>query len=451
MHILAVGVNHHRAPVNVREKLTLTASDLEETLTKLRDTKSIFEDVIVSTCNRTEFYVVSDQLHTGRHYTKQFFADCFHISREDLLPFLFVKEDREAVNHLFRVACGLDSMVLGETQILGQVRDGFLTAQKAGTTGTFFNELFKEAVTIAKRAQAESQINDHPVSVSYAAVELIRNTFGPLEDKEILMIGAGEMSRLALKHLVGGGASHITVANRTMEKAVSLAGQYGGRAVPFESLSRFMDQADILLTSTSAPDFILSQNDVSDAVARRGGKPIIFVDIAVPRNIDPRVALLDGVYLYDIDDLENIVASNLEERRKAALLIGPMIDEQLDKFAGWLRTLGVVPVITALRNKALSIHSETMKSIENKLPEMTEHERKVISKHAKSIINQLLRDPINKVKEFAGEKNGKEVMDLFIDIFNIADEVSGEQDKTPFAASVPKKEKPERQMLGTHT
>ncbi|MDD9147712.1 glutamyl-tRNA reductase [Sporolactobacillus sp. CQH2019] len=448
MHILAVGVNHHRAPVNVREKLALTASDLEKTLTKLRHTKSIFEDVIVSTCNRTEFYVVSDQLHTGRHYTQQFFADCFHISREDILPFLFVKEDREAVNHLFRVACGLDSMVLGETQILGQVRDSFLTAQKAGTTGTFFNELFKEAVTVAKHAQAESQINDHPVSVSYAAVELIKDTFGPLDDKRILLVGAGEMSQLALKYLTGGGTSQIMIANRTAEKAVRLADQFGGRAVPFESLSRCLDQADILIATTSAPDFLLSQRDAADAVARRGEKPIVIVDIAVPRNIDPDVARLDGVYLYDIDDLENIVASNLKEREKAALLIDPMIDEQLDKFAGWLRTLGVVPVITALRNKALSIHSETMKSIENKLPEMTQHERKVISKHAKSIINQLLRDPINKVKEIAGDKNSKEAMDLFIDIFNIADEVSGQQERTPFTVSVPKKE---QQMVETHT
>lgn len=450
MHILAVGVNHHSAPVTIREKLTLTASDRDEALTKLRDTKSIFEDVIVSTCNRTEFYVVSDQLHTGRHYAKQFFTDCFDISREDLLPFLFIKEDREAVNHLFRVTCGLDSMVLGETQILGQVKDGFLAAQKAGTTGTFFNELFKEAVTVAKHAQAESQINDHPVSVGYAAVELVRDTFGPLENKQILMVGAGEMSRLALKHLTSGGASNIMIANRTMEKAVELAGQFGGRAIPFESLNRFVDQADILITSTSAPGFLLSLEGVTEAIIRREGRPIIFVDISVPRNIDPAVGLLDNVYLYDIDDLENIVASNLEERRKAALLIGPMIDQQLDRFSNWMQTLGVVPVITALRKKALSIHSETMKSIEHKLPEMTDRERKVISKHAKSIINQLLRDPINKVKELAGYENGKEMMNLFVDIFNIADEVSGEQNNTPFG-TVTKEKEPAQQVLETRS
>ncbi|RYL93862.1 glutamyl-tRNA reductase [Sporolactobacillus sp. THM7-4] len=441
MHILAVGVNHRTAPVKIREKLTFDSWSLDEALTLLRGTKSIFEDVIVSTCNRTEIYVVSDQLHTGRYYTKRFFADWFGISMNDLMPFLFIKEDNEAVRHLFHVTCGLDSMILGETQILGQVRDSFLAAQKTGTTGTLFNELFKEAVTVAKRAQSESQINDHPVSVSYAAVELAKKTFGPLKDKSILVIGAGTMSELALKHLTGGGASRVTIINRTMEKAERMAERFSGRALPFDMLDQAVEKADMIISSTSAPGYILSLENVSGTVIRRKGRPLFLVDIAVPRDIDPAVHSLENVSLYDIDDLETIVAANFEERKKAASLIEPMIDEQILKFCDWLQTLGVVPVITALRKKALVIHAETMKSIERKLPEMSDRERKVISKHMKSIINQLLRDPINKVKELAGDKEGKEAVELFIDIFNISEEVRAEQPEKRAAVFGADKEK----------
>ncbi|RYM06864.1 glutamyl-tRNA reductase [Sporolactobacillus sp. THM7-7] len=441
MHILTIGVNHHTAPVQIREKLTFDPWSLEEALKLLRNTKSIFEDVIVSTCNRTEIYVVSDQLHTGRYYTKRFFAEWFGITLDDLTPFLLIKEDNEAIIHLFRVTCGLDSMVLGETQILGQVRRGFLTAQKAGTTGTLFNELFKEAVTLGKRAQSETQINDHPLSVSYAGVELVRQMCGPLDKKRILVIGAGEMSALALKHLKSAGASQIVIANRTIEKAQRMAGRFSGRAISFEKLMEAAEEADIVISSTSAPGYILSADDIAQTIQRREGRPLFLVDIAVPRDIDPAVRQLDRVHLYDIDDLENIVAENREERKKAAQLMEPLIEEQFIRFCDWLKTLGVVPVITALRKKALDIHAETMKSIERKLPEMSEKERRVISKHAKSIINQMLRDPISKVKELAGQENGKDAVDLFVDIFNIAEDVKKEQPDKPIEVFAVNKKK----------
>lgn len=423
MHILTIGVNHRNTPVKIREKLTFQPSALEQALTELRETKSIFEDVILSTCNRTELYIVCDQLHTGRYYSKKFFADWFKMPSETLLPYLVIKEDQEAIRHLFRVACGLDSMILGETQILGQVKTSFLTAQQSGTTGTFFNELFKEAITLAKRAQDETQINDHPVSVSYAAVKLLDDTFGPLEDKSVLMIGAGDMSRLALKHLAGSGIRNLTVMNRTKDKADLLAQQFEGQAAELDALDAWIERSDIVFTSTSAPEFLITEAKLLPLLARRGKRPLILVDVGVPRNIDPELARLEGVHLFDIDDLERIIDSNQEARRNAAFQIERLIDQQQAKYTEWLHTLGVVPVISALRKKALSIHSETMKRIENKLPEMTEQERKVISKQAKSMINQLLRDPINNIKELACCEHGKHAIDHFAEIFNIADGV----------------------------
>lgn len=424
MHILAVGVNYHSAPVHIREHLAFNKSGIEKALTILRNTKSIFEDVIISTCNRTEIYVVSDQLHTGRYYTKRFFAEWFHLSIADLEPFLFIKHGREAMDHLFRVTCGLDSMILGETQILGQVRNSFLTAQSAGTTGTFFNELFKEALTVARKAQHVTQINDHPVSVSYAAVEMLRHRFGTLEDKTVLMIGAGKMSRLALKHLAGNGAGDLLIANRTTEKAVHLAAQCGGRPVRFDRRNHLIRESDIVITATSAHEYLLTGKEIHSAMSGRERRPLILVDIGVPRNIDPEAGKIEGVFLSDIDDLKDVIENNREARLQAAKRIVPMIEQQMVKYEEWLQTLGVVPVITALRKKALEIHAETMTSLDHKLPEMTEHERKVISKHTKSMINQLLRDPISKIKELAVQNSGREAIRLFADIFHISDSVT---------------------------
>ncbi|TCP32220.1 glutamyl-tRNA reductase [Scopulibacillus darangshiensis] len=428
MHILSIGINHRTAPVNIREKFTFDASTLHEALIRLRHTKSIFEDVIVSTCNRTEIFVVADQLHTGRHYTKTFLAEWFGIEKEQLTPFLFIKEDEGAIEHLFRVTCGLDSMILGETQILGQIRDGFLTAQGHQTTGTIFNELFKEAITLAKRAHSETAINDNAVSVSYAAVELAKQIFGRLDDKHILIVGAGKMSELTAKHLDSQGVSKITVMNRTVEKALELAKRFSGQAAKMSEMAETLADADILISSTGSRDTILHSDFVKKAVKQRKGRPLFMVDIAVPRDIEPAINDIDGVFLYDIDDLEGIVQANLADRKEAALQIELFIEEQLMTFKQWLQTLGVVPVISALRKKALNVQAETMKSIERKIPDLSDRERKVINKHTKSIVNQLLRDPIQKAKELAAGPDANASLQMLIDIFAIEDDVQEEKD-----------------------
>jgi glutamyl-tRNA reductase len=421
MHVIVVGINHKTAPVEIRERLTFDPSQLGDAMRQLQGKKSILENVILSTCNRTEIYAVVDQIHTGRYYIKEFLSQWFQIEKEEFTPFLFIYEEDGALEHLFKVACGLNSLILGETQILGQVRTSFLTAQEEKTSGTVFNQLFKQAITLAKKAHSNTDIGANAVSVSYAAVELAKKVFGTIENKHVLILGAGKMGELAIENLHGNGATNVTVVNRTYEKAKDLASRFQGKAKSMDELQKALMEADILISSTGAKDFVLTKQMVEQIEKKRKGKPLFMVDIAVPRDLDPAIAELEGVFLYDIDDLEGIVQANLQERQKAADIIMLMIEEEIVQYKQWLRMLGVVPVISALREKALNIQSETMKSLERKLPNLSEREIKVLNKHTKSIINQMLKDPILQVKELADTKDADKNLQFFMDIFNIED------------------------------
>ncbi|WP_273850962.1 glutamyl-tRNA reductase [Guptibacillus spartinae] len=429
MHILVVGLNHKTAPVEIREKLSFQENDLPEALDKLRHSKSILEAVILSTCNRTELYVVADQLHTGRYYSKAFLSEWFGIDKDEFSPYLVIRENDAATEHLYRVAAGLDSLVIGETQILGQVRDAFLLAQGSDTTGTIFNQLFKQAITLAKRSHSETEIGENAVSVSYAAVELAKKIFGGLQNKHVVILGAGKMGELTAKNLQSNGVDQVTVVNRTLEKATELASRFKGQARSMDEVEIALSDADILISSTGSKNYVLTEENVKPLLKKRRGRPLFMVDIAVPRDLDPSLNNMDSVFLYDIDDLEGIVETNIAERKKEAEKIELMIEEDLVLFREWLNTLGVVPMITALRTKALSIQAETMKSIERKLPDLTDRERKVLSKHTKSIVNQLLRDPIVRVKEMAAEPNAEESLEIFTKIFAIEEEIERELHK----------------------
>jgi glutamyl-tRNA reductase len=434
MHTIVVGVNHRTAPVEIRERLSFVESDLPKAMQALQEQKSILENIVVSTCNRTEIYAVVDQLHTGRYYIKQFLANWFHMPLESISPYLFIYENDGAMEHLFRVTAGIDSMILGETQILGQVRTSFLQGQERGTTGTVFNQLFKQAVTLAKRAHAETAIGENAVSVSYAAVELGKKIFGSLKQKHVVILGAGKMGELAIKNLQGSGAGKITVINRTFEKAQTLATKFDGQAKSMKELQCSLLEADILISSTGSTDFVIDLELMQFVERIRKGKPLFMVDIAVPRDLDPRIGELPNVFLYDIDDLQGIVEANLAERQLAANEIMLMIEQELVQFKEWLGTLGVVPVISVLRKKASLIQAETMISIENKMPELTDRERKILSKHTKSIINQLLKDPILQAKELASSSNSQEKLQLFQQIFGIEDEVQQEEERQMIAS-----------------
>ncbi|MFC4403951.1 glutamyl-tRNA reductase [Gracilibacillus xinjiangensis] len=429
MHIITAGINYRTAPVEVREKLAFREDMLVEAMTELKGRKSILENVIISTCNRSEIYAVVDQLHTGRYFIKQFLADWFGIEKEVFAPHLIIYENEAAVEHLFRVSCGLESMIMGETQILGQVKEAFFQAQNNGVTGTILNELFKQAITIGKRSQRETNINENAVSVSYAAVELAKKIFTDLHDKHVVIIGAGKMGELAAKNLFGSGVNKVTVVNRTMEKAVQLAAQFNGVAKSIEELNETLTEADIVISSTGSEDYIITKENYKQIEKKRKGRPLFLVDIAVPRDLDPALSETDNVFLYDIDDLHTVVDANLEARKEAAEEIEIWIEAEIVGFNTWLQTLGVVPIITALREQALSIQQETMQSIERKMPNLTERERKVLNKHTKSIVNQMLKQPILQAKELAGQKDADEALALFKKIFDIEDKVENNVDK----------------------
>lgn len=419
MYILAVGLNYKTAPVEIRERLSFNETELADAMKALQMKKSILENIVISTCNRTEIYAVVDQIHTGRYYIKEFLSQWFDLPTEDFAPYLFIYEGDRAAEHLFQVSCGLNSMILGETQILGQVRSSFKLAQVEVTIGTVFNHLFKQAITLAKRAHSETEINTNAVSVSYAAVELAKKIFGSLDNKNVLVIGAGKMGELAIQNLYSNGAKKVTVINRTHEKAILLAEKFSGKAKELRELQCALLDADIVISSTGAKDYVITKELMVYVNQLRKGRPIFMVDIAVPRDLDPTLTEIDSVFLYDIDDLEGIVEANMQERKVAAEAILVMIEKEIIDFNDWLNMLGVIPVISALREKALSIQAETMESLDRKLSHLSERDRKVISKHTKSIINQMLKDPVLYAKELAGQKNREKALDSFVQTFDI--------------------------------
>lgn len=423
VHVVVVSMNYKTADVAMREKLAFNDNEVKDALVALSNEKSILENIILSTCNRTEIYAVVDQTHTGKYYIQSFLAEWFDQSLDVIKQHTNVYIEHEAIEHLFKVTAGLDSMVLGETQILGQIKDAFQIAQTEATTGTIFNKLFKQAITAAKRAHHETDIASNAVSVSYAAVELSKKVLGKLDNKKALIIGAGEMAELAVENLNGSGVRNITVINRTVAKAEALAMQYKGQAKSINELQCALMEADIVISSTSANQYILTKDMMKDVEKFRRNKPLVLIDIAVPRDIDPAVNDLELMFNYDVDDLNGLVDANLAERKKAAEQIELMINQEMDKYDEWVNMLGVVPVITALRGKGSYVQQETMKSIERKLPDMTDRERKVISKHMKSIVNQLLKDPITQAKELSTDKKSKEKLELFQEIFSITDDV----------------------------
>ncbi|GLX69552.1 glutamyl-tRNA reductase [Paenibacillus glycanilyticus] len=445
MHIIVVGLNYRTSPVEVRERFAIADKELPEALRQLMNTNSIMECVIVATCNRTELYAVVDRHHLCGHYIRSFMEQWFKLPRQQFTSHLYMHEDDKAIEHLFRVTSGLDSMVIGETQILGQVKDAFALAQEQKTTGTLFNMLFKQAVTMAKRAHSETTIGESAVSVSYAAVELGKRIFGQFNKKTVMVIGAGETGELTAKHLYANGADRVIVVNRTYDRAAQLAEKFNGLACSMEDAAHKLHEADIVISSTGADGYVLNRQVVADAMKRRKSKPLFMIDIAVPRDLDPGIAAVENVFLYDIDDLEGIVASNIEQRRKEAEKIETMIEQEVEQFQQWYKTLGVVPLIRSLQTKAAHIHEETMNSLTNKLPDLEEHELKVIRKLTKSIVNQMMQDPILRIKEMAGDKHSEEAMDMFVKLFALEEELAqSKQAEADSEAAAKKKTMPAR-------
>lgn len=434
MHIVVVGMNYRTAPVDLREKFTISTDDLSQALLDLKHTKGILECVIVATCNRTEIYAVVNQSNPCADDISGFMEKQFGIPKQQFRKYIYMHEKQKAIEHLFRVTSGLDSMIVGETQILGQVKDSFFMAQKLNTTSTLFNGLFKQAITFAKRAYNETSVGDHPISVSYAAVEIGKQVLGSYTGKKAMIIGAGEMSELTIKHLISSGVKEVYVINRTFDKAAELAGQCGGTAYLWDQLLERLVEADIVISSTSATGYILTKDMLETTLNDRNSRPLYLMDIAVPRDIDPAITELPNMFLHDIDDLQLLVESNLSKRREEAQKIEGLIDSQLVEYDTWVQTLDVVPVIQALHSKAKTLHEDTMESLFKKLPDLEEREVKVIRKLTKSIINQMLQDPILRIKEMSADRNKDEALSFFTKIFALeehmdAHDQSGDQTK----------------------
>jgi len=411
MNIIVVGLSHKTASVDIREKVAFSPNSIEKPLRELVALEGIVEGIIVSTCNRVEIYATTRDIAGGIARIRRFLADCHHLSYDLLEPHLYSYHGQEAIHHVFRVASSLDSMVVGEPQILGQIKTSYGYAAEYKTSGIILNRFLHKAFSVAKRVRTETKIASSAVSVSFAAVELARKIFGSLADKTVLLIGAGEMCELAARHFLTNGAKGVMVTNRTFERAQRLAEDFAGEAIPFEELFQHLHKADIVLTSTGAPRAIIAPADLEEVIRRRRMRPMFLIDIAVPRDIDPAVNDLDAVYLYDMDDLQQVVAANLEGRKQEADKAEAIISEEIGQFYKWVATLEVTPTIVALRRQLDELRRmEVDKTLAN-WKDAPEDAGRRLDALTIAFMNKLLHQPTMVLKQ-AGQGNRT---DLYLD------------------------------------
>ncbi len=408
--IVVVGLSHKTAPLGVREALAFAKEGLVEALGRLRSEVGLAEAMVLSTCNRVEIYGRANE--SVAPALVSFLADYHRRPAGELDPFLYCLEGEPAVRHAFRVAASLDSMVLGEPQILGQVKEAYQVAEKAGALGSVLNALRNRSIAAAKRARTETGIGENAVSVSYVAVELARKIFGELKDRIVLLVGAGKKSELAARHLVRSGARTTVLGGRTFEKAEQLAAALGGTAAPFESLRAELMKADIVISGTGAPGIVIRAEDIQAASVGRRGRPLFLIDIAVPRDIDPEAAKLSGVFLYDLDDLKSVAEANLRERQKEAAAAEALVEHEVNEFLEWRRSLEVVPVLVELRRRADEIRRAEVEKARKRLGPMTPEQEEALEAMTSAIVNKLLHAPTVHLKEIASNGHASEHMGL---------------------------------------
>lgn len=399
--IIIVGLNHDTAPVEVRERVAFDKSVLGESLRCLRSLPSVKEGVILSTCNRVEVVAAATEEQAAFQEIKVFLAEQESAKNHSgLEDHLYTYSGDEAVRHLFRVAASLDSMVVGEPQILGQLKDYYVSAQEAGSVGTVLHRLFHRSFSVAKRIRTETGIGSGAVSVSSVAVDLAKRIFDRLQDKTVMLIGAGKMGDLVVRHLQRSGVSSLMVTNRTFERAVELAAQFHGSPIRFEDYPRYLKLADVVIGSTGSPQILLPSETVGEVLKERRQKAMFFIDLGVPRNFDPRIHEIDNVYLYNIDDLKGVAEANLQERSGEAHKAEEIVDEEVGGFLRWLDSLEQVPTIVALRQKLEEIRQrELEKSLSTSLKGLSEKERQALEDMTSAMINKILHAPITRLKK----------------------------------------------------
>ncbi len=417
MYILLAGLNHRTAPVEVREQFSVCGTKMDYAYDYFKSNEIVEGAVILTTCNRTEVYATARDIEKGMVVLRDFLADYSGIDYEHFRDYFYQPNCYDAILHLFQVASGLDSMIIGEPQILGQVKEAHQKAMDAGASDGVLNALFQKAIHVGKKVRTNTDIDRQQFSISHAAVELARDILGELTEKTVMIIGAGEMSELTTRYLMTNGVQSVIVSNRSYEKAVTMAEKFEGRAVRFDKLATELECADILISCTAAEHYVIREDNCRKVLEARNGREIIMIDIAVPRDIAPELQDIDGVFIYDIDDLENVVDANYMERQKAVAEAEKLITEELAKFNEWLASLYVVPVITAIKSWGDSIKKNEINRALNRLGKVSEREEKIIESMANSIVNQLLHFPIVNLKEMACSEQGHLYAEVFKKFF----------------------------------
>jgi glutamyl-tRNA reductase len=417
MSLLLIGLSHHVAPVELRERVALPASRAAEIAAGLAEGG---EAVCLSTCNRTELYLATERAGESEQRALETLCEVSALDAELLRPVLYRLADEAAALHLFRVAAGLDSMVPGEGEILGQVR----AAYECGATGPLLDRLFRQALHAGRKVRSETAIGENPASVSSAAAALAEQVFGDLSGCRVLLVGAGKIGELAARSLVSRGAKISLVANRSPERAGELARRFGGEPLPLDRIGDELARADVVLSSTSSPDFVLSRQDVEHVLARRKGRPLFLIDIAVPRDLDPDIHSLDGCYLYDIDDLESVVAESLAGRRREAARAEAIVAHEADRFAAWQASRDVVPAIASLRARAEEIRSAEL----DRARGLSEKERLAADSITARVLDKLLHLPTVRLKEAAAGADGAVYADAVRHLFGLGDDAASRRD-----------------------
>ncbi len=418
MKFSITGLNHRSAPVEVRERLAFDEGSIPEALRILRNQPGVVEGMILSTCNRVEI-AVSFEDRDGGHSIDEFLAATRKVERDWVRPYLYKFEDRDAIQHLFRVAASLDSMVVGEPQILGQLKNAYAIAKQEGAVNGFMDTLLTRAFNVAKRVRSETEIGASAVSVSFAAVELAREIFGSLKDKKVLIVGAGKMSEAAARHLKRCGATKMFVTNRTQERAVEMAALFDGKIVEYSKFISFLPEIDIVLTSSGAPHYILTKQDMAKVIGARKNKPVFVIDIAVPRNVEPSVNELDNVFVYDIDDLQHVVENNVEARKHEAEEAEEIITEEVERMLTRLKTRDVVPTIVGLQEQLESLRIGEIARMRGKFGTLTREQEEALEALTRGIINKIAHGPISELRKQASQSDGTHYITVIRKVFRL--------------------------------
>jgi len=416
MRFQLIGVNHKSAPLDVRERLAIPESRLPEACRELTTFPGIEEGMVISTCNRVE--VVTHTVN-GHADLRGFLHQHFQLKAEDLDAHLYEFREKDAVRHIFRVASSLDSMVVGEAQILGQVKEAYATARAVGAARGQLDQLFSRAFSVAKRVRTETAVGSSSVSIASVAVELAKKIFGSLQGKNVFLVGAGKMSELAARHLMAHGCESIFVSNRTYDRAVGLAHKFNGQAIRFDDLYEQCDRADIVITSTGSPQAIFRREHGEQFLSRRKNRPMFFIDIAVPRDVSPEMGKLDGIFTYDIDDLQQAVTTHVADRSKEAERAEAIIASEVERFEARQHTLDVVPTIVSLQDHLETIRQAEIDRVRGRLGQVTPEQEIAIEALTRGIINKVMHTPITTMKTAAKESEATTIVEVVRRLFNL--------------------------------